>query len=136
MIPAIFVVLDELPLTPSGKINRLALPPPNIESSPAITYVAPRTTTEQHLAMLCARLLQLERVGIADNFFELGGHSLLATQLILRVQKYFGVRVSLRTFFEQPTIDALAEAVDTLLWAQQGSVSSEVSPDEWGEIEL
>ena len=87
MVPAIFVMLETLPLTPSGKVDRRALPVPG-SLRPALEdlYVAPRTPMEQQVAAIWCHLLGLERVGIYDNFFELGGHSLLAMQLLSRVR--------------------------------------------------
>jgi amino acid adenylation domain-containing protein len=112
MIPAIFVLLAALPLTPSGKIDRQALPAPDaIPSGQEAGFVAPRTPIEDLLAQIWATLLRLERVSIHDRFFDLGGHSLLATQVIARVQAAFGVELPLRSLFETPTIAELAERI-------------------------
>ena len=96
MVPATFVMLETLPLTPSGKVDRRALPQPD-PSRPALEdhYVAPRTPIEQQVVAIWCHLLGLERVGIHDNFFELGGHSLLAMQLLSRVRDATHVEVSL-----------------------------------------
>jgi len=109
MLPAAFIILDEFPLTPNGKIDRRALPAPaqsrtELESA----YVAPANETEIKLAEICKDLLNLQRVGIHDNFFELGGHSLLATQFMSRIREVFEVELPLRTLFESPTIAELA----------------------------
>src|SRR5262249_19083466 len=80
-IPAAFVVLKALPLMPNGKVNRRALPAPELSDHENL-YVAPRIPTEEMLASIWSEVLQRERIGIHDNFFELGGHSLLATQVI------------------------------------------------------
>jgi amino acid adenylation domain-containing protein len=113
MIPALFVTLDALPLTPNGKVDRRALPAPE-QTRPdlASAYVAPRTPTEEKLVEIAARILRVERVGVADNFFELGGHSLLATQLLSRLRDAFAVELPLRIIFEGPTIAELAEAIE------------------------
>jgi amino acid adenylation domain-containing protein len=112
MIPAAFVSLTALPLTPSGKVNRRALPAPEQNEGAAVhQYVAPHTPTEKKLAQIWAAVLRRERVGINDNFFELGGHSLLATQLISRVRSAFKVELPLRCLFEGPTIDQLAASI-------------------------
>jgi amino acid adenylation domain-containing protein len=119
MVPAAFVFLDAWPLTPSGKIDRAALPSPERADQGATQpYVAPRTEAEATLAQICAELLGLKRVGAEDSFFALGGHSLLATQLLARVRAQFQVELPLRTLFEQPTIAGLAQA---LALAQQTS---------------
>ena len=111
MLPASFTVLAAFPLSPAGKVERKALPAPDLTQPAA--YVAPRSATETQLASLCAELLNLERVGVTDNFFELGGHSLLATQLLARLRTAFGVELPLRTLFERPTVAGLAQAIET-----------------------
>ena len=110
MIPAIFVPLDALPLTPSGKLDRKALPTvdgtrPTLEES----YVAPRTPVEEVLARIWAEVLGLDRVGMDDNFFDLGGHSLQANLLLSRVRDAFQVSLPLQTMFESTTVAVLAE---------------------------
>jgi amino acid adenylation domain-containing protein len=109
MIPAAFVALDAFPLTANGKLDRRALPAPDIASTAG--YVAPRDEVEAMLAQLWAELLGVERVGVRDDFFALGGHSLLAVRLLAKLQHVLGVRVSLRALFEAPTIEALAMRV-------------------------
>ncbi|GEJ57769.1 non-ribosomal peptide synthetase [Anaeromyxobacter diazotrophicus] len=111
MLPTGYVCLAKLPLSPSGKVDRAALPAPEARSERA--YVAPRTEVEEKLAELCAGLLGVERVGVEDDFFELGGHSLLATQLLSRVRDAFDVELPLRVLFEGPSIAQLAQAVET-----------------------
>ena len=110
MVPSAFVMLEALPLTPSGKVDRRALPVPERASSER-EYIAPRTATEEKLSTLCAELLRVERVGMEDDFFELGGHSLLATQFISRVRAEFQVELALRALFEKPTIAQLADQI-------------------------
>ncbi|MEM7586881.1 MAG: amino acid adenylation domain-containing protein, partial [Acidobacteriota bacterium] len=110
MVPALFVQLERLPLNTNGKLDRRALPAPEqmgIERSTA-PYVAPRTPAEVVLAEIFAELLTVERVGVDDNFFDLGGQSLLVTQALSRCRRAFGIDLPLRTFFEQPTVAALA----------------------------
>jgi amino acid adenylation domain-containing protein len=125
MVPSTFAFLDSLPLTPSGKIDRQALPKPG-QSRPEVesAFVTPRTPTEELLARIWAEVLNLEKVGIHDNFFELGGHSLLAMQVISRQREAFRVELPLRSVFERPTIAGLAERIDTLLWAGERYRSS------------
>ncbi|MCA1694103.1 MAG: amino acid adenylation domain-containing protein, partial [Actinobacteria bacterium] len=108
MIPTAFVELDQLPLTPSGKINRRALPAPDFTTVVNDGYIPPRTETEQVLAGIWADVLGVERVGIEDNFFELGGDSILSIQVISRVRVAFGVEVALRSLFLNPTVAGLA----------------------------
>src|SRR5713226_8500576 len=111
MVPASYLRLTALPLTPNEKIDRRALPPPEV-SRPVLdgVHVAPRSDTERCLAAMWRELLVLERVGINDNFFELGGHSLLGSQLSSRVRAAFHVEVPLRTLFDAPTVAGLAVA--------------------------
>jgi pristinamycin I synthase-3/4 len=109
MLPSAFVVLDALPLTSNGKIDRAALPAPDRsanESAPS--FVAPRTPLEESLCGIWAEILGVGRVGVEDNFFELGGHSLLATQVMSRIRKTLQIELPLRALFEQPTVASLA----------------------------
>ncbi|MCI0545815.1 MAG: amino acid adenylation domain-containing protein [Candidatus Rokubacteria bacterium] len=113
MVPASFVVLDALPLTPSGKVDRRALPAPEAEGRASDrTPTAPRTATEQTLAGIVGEVLARDGVGIDDNFFDLGGHSLLGMQVLARVRRALGVELSLRVLFEEPTVAGLAAEVD------------------------
>ncbi|HEX8116078.1 MAG TPA: amino acid adenylation domain-containing protein, partial [Pyrinomonadaceae bacterium] len=115
MIPSHFVLLEQLPLTPSGKLNRRALPAPeHARAELSAEYAAPRTPAEELLANLWATILGVERVGVRDNFFELGGHSLLATQVVSRVREAFGVELPLRHLFTKPTVAELAAVVEEL----------------------
>ncbi|HEU4507241.1 MAG TPA: amino acid adenylation domain-containing protein [Pyrinomonadaceae bacterium] len=116
MMPAAFVLLDKLPLTSNGKIDRRALPAPeHSRSRNGDSYVAPRTPTEERLAAIWAEVLKQERIGIHDNFFELGGHSLLATQMVLRVRDAFQIELPLRRLFESATVAGLAQEVEKAL---------------------
>jgi amino acid adenylation domain-containing protein len=112
MVPAFFVPVDSIPLTANGKIDQRALPlPEKSRGGTSGEFVAPRNPTEAKLATMWGELLGHEQIGVHDSFFELGGHSLLATQVVSRVRDVFQVRISLRSFFEQPTIASLAQLV-------------------------
>ncbi len=110
MVPALFVVMETFPLTPSGKRDYRAFPAPDHEASQT-QYVAARTPLERQLAALWADVLGRSSVGINDNFFELGGHSLLVTQLVSRIRDRLGVDLPLRSVFDAPTIIGLAELI-------------------------
>ena len=112
MLPQHYVILEALPLGATGKVDRLALPPPSRKRPPLENhFVAPRTPIEIKLAAIWAHLLDLEEVGITDVFFELGGHSLMATQIISRVIQDFHVKIPLQILFEKPTIAQMADAI-------------------------
>ncbi|MDF5722874.1 MAG: amino acid adenylation domain-containing protein [Rhizonema sp. PD37] len=114
MMPSAFVVLESLPLTANGKVNRRALRALHDAIKPQLpeNYIAPRTPVEQVLVKIFAEVLGLKQVGIYDNFFELGGHSLLATQLVSRVRDTLCVELPLRTVFEASTIAELSKVVE------------------------
>ncbi|MFN6153013.1 MAG: amino acid adenylation domain-containing protein [Dolichospermum sp.] len=111
MVPQAFVFLDFLPLTPNRKVDRRALPAPDLSSNRTDKYVAPRTPTEEMLAQIWAQVLKVEQVGIHDNFFEIGGHSLLATQLVSRIRSHFQVELPLRSLFAAATVAQLADLI-------------------------
>jgi amino acid adenylation domain-containing protein len=106
MVPSALVVLDSLPRTPNGKIDRRALPKPGLSAVTA-SYVAPRSEVEFRLQRIWEEVLNLSAVGILDNFFELGGHSLLALRLMARIEKEFGRKLPLATLFQGATIEDL-----------------------------
>ncbi len=126
MIPAAFVRLEALPVTPNGKVDRAALPAPGATNivREEVT-IAPRTPTEERLAGIVATLLGLEQIGIDDDFFMLGGHSMLGTQLIVRIADIFGVDLSLRILFESPTIRQLSAEVERCIFARLEAMSDE-----------
>jgi amino acid adenylation domain-containing protein len=114
MVPAAYVMLDELPLTINGKLNVAALPEPDADALPDTTYVAPRNAIEQRLCVIWEQVLEIGRVGVEDHFFDLGGHSLHATQLASRASETFSVRVRTRDLFDRPTVAALAQRIADL----------------------
>ncbi|HEV2707208.1 MAG TPA: amino acid adenylation domain-containing protein [Pyrinomonadaceae bacterium] len=126
MIPSAFVLLEKLPQTTSGKVNRQALPAPDAaQTTPEASYVAPRNMTEEMLAKLWGSVLGQERVSIEGNFFELGGDSLLATKLAYQVRKVFEIELPLTALFRHPTIAELALVIEEELIAQMNQISEE-----------
>jgi len=115
MVPSVFVVVDSLPLTASGKIDYNALPLPTSENTLRDEPAATGSVTEATMARIASELLRVPEVGPDDDFFLLGGHSLLGTQLIVRIREAFDVEVPLRTLFEQPTVRGLAAVIEQLL---------------------
>jgi amino acid adenylation domain-containing protein len=112
MVPAAFVILERLPMTTSGKIDRRGLPEPPRGRAPLDTpYAAPRSELETVLAQLCCEVLQLEEIGIADDIDQLGGDSLLAARIVARVNDLFSLAAPLKTLFDTPTVAALAASI-------------------------
>src|SRR5262245_45256226 len=111
MLPGAIVQLEAMPLTPNGKIDRRALPKPELNGTGRF-YVGPRNAVEEIVCVIWAEALRVEQVGIYDNFFELGGHSLMATQVVSRMRNLLGVEVSLRKLFTHPTAAAIAAEVE------------------------
>lgn len=125
MVPSAFEVLPQLPLTPSGKVNRRGLPAPKLAHlSTSENFVAPRDRLEEQLVEIWSDILNLAPVGIKDSFFELGGHSLLAVNLMAKIQGCFGRQLPLSTLFTNPTIEDLAQ----LLREQKQVGSSSLVP--------
>ena len=126
MIPEVFVILESLPRTATGKLHRRALPAPDKSRAElADAFVAPRSPIEQSLAAIWQDVLNVERVGIHDNFFELGGNSLLVTRLMSRVRDAFQAELPLATIFEVATIKDFAEFIEGYLAETPRSERSE-----------
>ncbi|WP_426234753.1 amino acid adenylation domain-containing protein [Pseudomonas sp. TWP3-2] len=127
MVPGHLLLLAQLPLTPSGKLDRKALPAPDAAQL-QVDYRAPQSAVEQCVAQIWMDVLQVERVGLDDHFFELGGHSLLAAQVIGRIKVQLGVVLPLRNLFEKPLLGDLAEAVAQL--------AEHATDDDWSDMDL
>ena len=129
MVPSAFVFLEALPLTPSGKVNRLNLPAPD-QSRPDLEgqYVAPRSAIEESVAAIWCEVLNLKRAGVRDNFFELGGHSLLVAQVVSRIREKFKVELPFFSLFDAPTVEALAEGIQTGRWNEDQKAAPPINP--------
>ncbi len=113
MIPSFFVALKAIPLTANGKVDYRALLAPEVSGGDSREgYVAPRTPTEESLAEIWTKVLEVDRVGVHDNFFELGGHSLTATRVISQVRNKFKVELPIAALFESPSIAGLSSAIE------------------------
>jgi amino acid adenylation domain-containing protein len=123
MVPSAVIVLDEIPLKASGKIDHEALIGLESQQQEERPYTPPQTALESGLAALWQEVLAVPRVGREDNFFELGGHSLLATQIVSRVREQYHVPLPLRDLMETPNLAGFAEAVQTAMWASQSQQS-------------
>ena len=108
MVPAVYVRMDQMPLTANGKLDRKALPAPGVDAYAAQAYEAPQGETEKMLAEVWAELLQVEQVGRRDNFFSLGGHSLLAARVVTRIRQGLGVAMTVGDLFAHPVLADLA----------------------------
>jgi amino acid adenylation domain-containing protein len=128
MVPAAFVPLDTLPVTPNGKLDRAALPAPDWSQRSAETFVAPRTATEEVLAQIWAEILACGPIGIHDDFFALGGHSLLATRVVVRAREVLDAALPLRAIFEAPTIATLGIRVEQARPQRQSGAGCPVVP--------
>ena len=124
MVPAVFIQMDELPLTGNGKIDRRALPLPDASVSRGVSYVAPRNETEQKVADIWAQVLQAEQVGVYDHFFDIGGHSLAGMKMLALIHQELGVELSLKDLFQSPTVEGLAQVIAS---AEKGTAIS-ISP--------
>jgi len=126
MLPSAFLQLTELPLSVNGKLDRLALPKPTAENIlDDDSFEAPQSPVEEHLASFLATLLGVQQVGREDNFFTLGGHSLMGAQLIAKVRGTFGVDLSLRSLFEEPTVRGMSSEIERLIYAKFSAMSED-----------
>ncbi|WP_327001771.1 amino acid adenylation domain-containing protein [Dactylosporangium sp. NBC_01737] len=125
LVPNAIVALDALPLTVNGKLDKTALPDPEVRS--ATGWVAPRTDAEDLVAGVWAEVLGVEKVGAFDDFFDLGGHSLLATRMVARIRAAVELTVPIRTLFTHRTVAGFAAAVEALLIAEIEAMSEETA---------
>jgi amino acid adenylation domain-containing protein len=125
-VPSVFVQLTELPLSAHGKVDRSALPQPTTENILRDdSLAAPQSPIEEPLAAILSGLLRVADVGAADNFFTLGGHSLMGAQLIARIRETFGVELSLRSLFEEPTVRGMSAEIERLIHARIAAMSED-----------
>jgi acyl carrier protein len=110
-LPSAFVILEKLPVSPNGKIDRQSLPIPTETCNVTNNYTLPNNAIEEILTGIWAKILHLQQVGIHDNFFDLGGHSLLATQVISRIREAFAIELPIRCLFESPSVAQLAQTL-------------------------
>jgi len=130
MLPAAFVVLDRLPLSPNGKIDRKALPAPDLmQANSEREYVPPRDSFEYQISKLWEEVLGREPIGIKDNFFELGGHSLMAVRLFARIGKTIGKQLPLATLFQAQTIEEFARILRQSGWQPPWSPLVAIQPN-------
>jgi acyl carrier protein len=135
MIPAHFELLEQLPLSPNGKVDYRVLGTVHeILSAPVSSSFAPRNAVETKLAIIFCQVLSRDQVGVEENFFRLGGHSLSAAQAAARIREAFGIAIELRTFLVSPTIAALANEIAVRLKAEETTLGSEDTDRE--EIEI
>jgi amino acid adenylation domain-containing protein len=127
MIPATFVCLSDLPVTPNGKVDRAALPEPEVANTlpEGESITTPGSPIEERVASIIASLLGVQQIGVNENFFLLGGHSLLGTQIIMHLHEAFGVEISLRTFFDAPTVRLLSTEIGQQILAKLESMADE-----------
>ncbi|HEX7182531.1 MAG TPA: amino acid adenylation domain-containing protein, partial [Thermoanaerobaculia bacterium] len=134
MVPSAFVFLEAMPMTPTGKVDRRALPAPGRERPDlGSEFVAPATPLESALARVWGELLGLDQVGVRDNLFELGGHSLVAAQIVTRVREDLGIELPLRDVFERPTVAGLAERLAALV-EEAGGAGGEARAGDAGRL--
>jgi len=136
MVPAHFVMLKALPRTHNGKLDRKAMPAPSLgDGLPSAVAVDPRTPSEEMVASVFRGVLGRTDFGVFDNFFDLGGHSLMAARIMFQLRAASGLDLPLRVLFERPTVSALAEAIDALVWAASSRQQPALAGDRV-EIEL
>ena len=129
MVPSLIIVLDEIPLTPVGKLDRKALPVPDFRARPQSTYLAPRTPSEQTVCEVFEAVLGFEGIGIDESFFDLGGNSLLATRVIARINSTLGSSIALRDLFDAPTAAQLTSRISPTGVGSRAQLVARSRPD-------
>jgi amino acid adenylation domain-containing protein len=129
MLPAVFVMLEALPLTPSGKVDRRALPTPGVTLTAAVdAYVAPHDSVERQLTAIWEDVLHVKPISVRSDFFELGGHSLLAIELFAQIEKVWGRRPPMTALFQSPTIEQLAKVLRSEGWSEESDTLVPIQP--------
>jgi len=137
MVPSAFITIDEIPLTPNGKLDKRALP----DAASAFVddeYIEPRTDIERAVAEIWQAVIKIEQISVMSNFFDIGGHSLLATQIVSRVEALYEVKFPLKVLFQNATIEGMASYIDTTLWARgdQDETDNVEDDDDMEEFEI
>jgi amino acid adenylation domain-containing protein len=128
MVPSRFIPLEKLPLSPNGKVDRRALPAPEIQAEPGELCAQPRGNLEAELQKIWEEALGRKPIGIRENFFDLGGHSILAVKVFAQIEKRLGKKLSIVALFQSPTIEALAAIIREEGWSIPGSCIVEIQP--------
>jgi hypothetical protein len=137
MVPQHFIALETFPLTPAGKIDRKQLSATfSLNEPSAAGFAPPATETQASLAAIWREVLGYGTLGINDNFFDIGGHSLLVTQVISRIRRNMAIDLSMRRFFEMPTLALQAEYIDAVLRVRSGTAPSANGASDREEIEI
>ncbi len=126
MLPNYFVIVDKIPLTPNGKVDKSALPAVTEKDVIKREYIAPRTDLEEDLVTIWKEILEIEKIGVTDNFFELGGHSISATKLLSVVYQRFNVKIEIEQVFVNPTIEYLAVNIENTNWLEESEINQPV----------
>jgi amino acid adenylation domain-containing protein len=137
MIPAAFVMIEAMPTTPNGKLDRKALPAPGLGvARKTRDSVPPETPTQIALARIWESLLKVQNVGIHESFFDLGGHSILAVRLMAQIRSSFGVRLPLHHIFRTPTISGLASVIESKLWTESEAHVADAAAASGPQVEI
>ncbi len=139
MVPEVYVLLEQMPLSPNGKFSRKLLPAPDAAMNRMAMFVAPETTLEKQLASIWQSLLNVEQVGLTDNFFHLGGHSLLAERMISELSEQTGLRLPLKLVFESPVLQQLAANAEQYQQNEESRLSdieATIAPDQDAPLSL